>query len=95
MPGIDDKFEEWLNSQDHGVWPTKREVDLARKAFIAGVESTKEKRFGCHIDEKIGEVYFDCGFDHAKDPSVCPETERLRSEGKSKTACRYWREIED
>ena len=89
---MSDKFDEWLRSQP-GVYPTVWEIALARKAWSAAIESQKEERFACHIDEKIGEIYYDCGFDYLKDKSACPETERLRFMGKTKTDCEYWREI--
>lgn len=89
---MNDKFNEWLRNQP-GVYPTVWEIALARKAWNAAIESQKDERFACHIDEKIGEIYYDCGFDYLKDKSACPETERLRFMGKKKTDCEYWRKV--
>jgi len=46
---MNEQFEKWLNSKDHGIWPTRQQVEFAEKAWNAAIESTKAR---CHdVDE--------------------------------------------
>ena len=94
---MSDKFEDWFDSavdkELFKLTAPSAQYHAAKAAWAAAIESQKEERFACHIDEKIGEIYYDCGFDYLKDSSACPEVEHLRFMGKTKTDCEYWREI--
>ena len=81
-----DKFEEWLNSKDHGIWPTIREVEFARKAWNAGIETTKIKRFKCVYNCQL---YDDCALDLNGDETC----DRMHLVARRED-CSRWREIE-
>ncbi len=38
---MNEQFEKWLNSKDHGLWPTASEVEFAEIVWNAAIESTK------------------------------------------------------
>jgi len=70
-------------------------ITAMEDCWKAAIESTKEKRFGCfgHYDDH-GEIFFDCAFDFGKNQQQYVCAFRLTEQGKSKTDCPYWREIE-
>jgi len=89
------EFEKWLRIQP-GVYPTVWEIALARKAWDAAIESTKEQKFGCHVDWKSPkmkkrdwEIYQTCCIDYGR-PDDCDIAETV----KEKDNCPYWRKIE-
>ena len=97
---MNEEFEDWFDQAiSDNLFELTAPSAQHKAALAAWTECERrksvkpEKRFACHIDEEIGEIYYDCGFDYLKDKSACPETERLRFMGKTKTDCEYWRQV--
>lgn len=89
---LQDKFDEWWKSIENAddVLYASSHYRIAERAWIAAIESTKEKRFGCHISsDAIDSIRCDWN------PFMCPVAKKLIQQGKSKTDCPYWRPIED
>ena len=89
---MNDEFEEWLKNQT-GTYPTIWEIELARKAWNAAIESVKPSpEFGCHVG--CGNPYPDCVLDTG-DYQNCGEAVLLKEEGRLKESCEYWRPIDE
>ena len=94
MPDMNDKndaFDKWIiwrfrPTINHGL--LRFTIDSMRESWNAALESTKEKRFGCHLDADVIES-LGCDLN----PRICPVAKKLIMQGKSKTDCEFWGEI--
>ena len=98
MPDMNDKndaFDKWIiwrfrPTINHGL--LRFTIDSMRESWNAALESTKEKRFGCHngTDHPISSY---CALDDNDDKDHCQHASRLYDQGRAKVNCPYWREI--
>jgi len=85
----------WAENKDSLFSPDKMDFN---KIWDAAIESTKEPKFGCHLerDEHESEEYTICHLDYKRIPSItsCQFADFLKRNGKSKSDCEFWRKIE-
>jgi len=96
---MDDQFRKYINNRysPYADWKSIRfMVANLQECWNSAIESTKEKRFGCHfrMEFNLSHPFDDCNLDstteedrdcdHAKDNGI-----------KSKDGCPCWRPIED
>lgn len=95
---MNEKFKEWMVKRfkpNVGQWLFETynfSYAAMNECWNAAIESTKEKRFGCHYytNENNGKPWSYCVLDYRKDNELC----NLEDNVKSKTDCPHWREIE-